>query len=282
MHAWEPALNVVDQHLPGLREALAGVLRTTASAERVAARIISGKTDTIPGVLNFNDDLPLEDALIDIGAEWGLLIASDTSLGTSDALRDAYDSQQIDINWQDVIVLGTLMAFIATQADLVTVESRKAVERIISDGLRAGLTPDEIAARIINAAGLTERQAVAVENYRRSLAQGGVPPPDVERMTAEYTEKLRTARADIIALHIGVWSANYAQDLVYQAFIRNADRVFVRSWITARDENVCPFCGPMEGQQAGVGQPFTLPDFSQVMWPPIHPRCRCTVDLVLR
>ena len=50
-------------------------------------------------------------------------------------------------------------------------------------------------------------------------------------------------------------------------------------WITAKDERVCPVCGPLHGQKVLVNEQFKTAqgDF----WSPgLHPNCRCVVRLI--
>jgi hypothetical protein len=58
----------------------------------------------------------------------------------------------------------------------------------------------------------------------------------------------------------------------------------IKTWHTNRDELVCPFCRPMDGQTAegADGDEWTGVGFS-VPAPPLHPGCRCwiTYELVL-
>lgn len=53
-----------------------------------------------------------------------------------------------------------------------------------------------------------------------------------------------------------------------------------RQWLTARDEHVCPICVPMNGQRRDFEQPFRGGNGTMVLFPPIHPACRCTLVLV--
>lgn len=54
------------------------------------------------------------------------------------------------------------------------------------------------------------------------------------------------------------------------AFVANRDLLRGYEILTAKDERVCPICGPLDG---------TVYDFSDknAKRPPFHPRCRCTV-----
>jgi len=49
-------------------------------------------------------------------------------------------------------------------------------------------------------------------------------------------------------------------------------------WQTARDERVCPVCGPMHHSEVALDEPFVT-DAGKVWSPPMHPNCRCDVHL---
>jgi hypothetical protein len=51
-------------------------------------------------------------------------------------------------------------------------------------------------------------------------------------------------------------------------------------WITARDEKVCPQCGPMHGVRVLLADRFRLPNGTEVYVPGMHPNCRCQVRLL--
>jgi Mor family transcriptional regulator len=52
----------------------------------------------------------------------------------------------------------------------------------------------------------------------------------------------------------------------------------VRKWVTTPDEKLCPTCGQLDGDHAGVDERFP----GGFLTPPAHPRCRCTTILVMR
>jgi hypothetical protein len=49
-------------------------------------------------------------------------------------------------------------------------------------------------------------------------------------------------------------------------------------WKTAKDERVCPVCGPMSQSEVSLDEPF-ITDTGRVWTPPLHPDCRCDIDL---
>lgn len=50
-----------------------------------------------------------------------------------------------------------------------------------------------------------------------------------------------------------------------------------RRWNTAKDELVCPICGPLNGVEVGIAEPFP----GGLSLPPAHPRCRCWITPVV-
>lgn len=47
-----------------------------------------------------------------------------------------------------------------------------------------------------------------------------------------------------------------------------------KEWITRRDDRVCDYCLPLEGETARLGAEFDT-EYGYFQCPPIHPRCRC-------
>jgi hypothetical protein len=52
----------------------------------------------------------------------------------------------------------------------------------------------------------------------------------------------------------------------------------LKVWHTARDERVCPACGPLDKQAVPIGQPFNTA-YGKLWVPSMHPNCRCEVRL---
>jgi SPP1 gp7 family putative phage head morphogenesis protein len=64
----------------------------------------------------------------------------------------------------------------------------------------------------------------------------------------------------------------------------NEAGVWGREWRTARDELVCPICGPLHKQRQPMGNSFETTVRGKhyvIANPPAHPRCRCTVVPVI-
>jgi SPP1 gp7 family putative phage head morphogenesis protein len=51
-------------------------------------------------------------------------------------------------------------------------------------------------------------------------------------------------------------------------------------WITRLDERVCPFCGPLHGKTVKIGESFRTFRGNVITQSPLHPFCRCGLEVV--
>lgn len=151
-------------------------------------------------------------------------------------------------------------------------ETRTAIRAAIVEGVRGGASPAQVAKQIRAVVGLTERQARAVENFRRK----GATLQQIER----YTARLLKQRATTIARTETIAAANAGQQAAWQAAQRAGllPLDMKRTWITTPDDRLCPQCQAVGGQVVGIDEPFRTP-LGAVMNPPLHPNCRCAVAL---
>lgn len=165
-------------------------------------------------------------------------------------------------------------------------ETQEAIRDIIARGLREGTHSTKLAREIREIIGLNRSQAAAVANYRAKLLADGVkrPPDRIERMVARYARKKLTERAETIARTEVIRAQSEGRRLQWLRLVAEGklnSGEWQMEWLTARDERTCPICWPMHGQRQDIGDPFDSRD-GPVYAPPVHPRCRCNVRLVLR
>lgn len=140
--------------------------------------------------------------------------------------------------------------------------------------------PEEMARRLRAIIGLTPKEAQAVQAYRLQLLAQGFDARKVEHQVQNYAAWLNRRRALRIARTESSFAFNYGQlEIMRQAVEQGLARRVVKTWLTARDERVCGFCGPLDGQEIMLEETFPgatrrLPN---VYVPPAHPSCRCTV-----
>ena len=143
--------------------------------------------------------------------------------------------------------------------------------------------PARVAAdRVLDAYGLTPRQ---MRGYS-SAKQFGNPVSDVlprslkarartyiQRSFTQRTRKLAEQEEHNIDEQAKQFAWMWLQDkgkLSGQA---------QKMWITAKDEKVCPVCGPLHGKKVGINQQFRTKEGD--FWSPgLHPNCRCETRLI--
>jgi hypothetical protein len=150
-------------------------------------------------------------------------------------------------------------------------DARDVIEAVVLDGLRAGMTPDQLADDIRAVIGLTDRQAKAALNYRRmlydldpaalqrqltNLADDAVlqaaivegkalEQAAIDAMFTNYIDNSLDYRAATIAQTESVRAASAGlQDAYDQAVDRGAltYESITQHWQIALDEKTCPTC----------------------------------------
>lgn len=162
-------------------------------------------------------------------------------------------------------------------------QSRGAARVILKNGLVTGAHVNEIADNLTSAIGLTVRQATTLANYQAALVEEGVS--DVRRilLVGKRARKMLKQRGEVIARTEVMTAINAGKTETWQEMVNVgavASTEVERVWLTAKDERVCPTCGPADGQRQPIGVPFNVGGM-MLMYPSAHPNCRCTVILRL-
>lgn len=168
-------------------------------------------------------------------------------------------------------------------------DSRQAIQALIGAGASGQYTVDELSRAIRPLIGLTQPQAEANLKYYTQVRDNLLANnPNMKKATAEkaakdaamkYAARQHRYRAYTIA----TTEMSFAYNFGYTEYIRQAqsagymgDGYLVVD--VAGDDEVCPICSSMEGQQIPLDQPFQGKALfqGQKNIPPFHPRCRCT------
>lgn len=188
---------------------------------------------------------------------------------------------------------------------------RDTIEAVVQRGVRMGLDVEQMSEQIRDVISLTERQAQAVLNYRsmledldsdalsRQLRSGAfdealqqaiendVPLDEamIDEMVGAYEENYLDYRSDTIAQTEANRMANAGlQDSYEQAIERGAlpaDAVR-QFWQLDLDERTCDICAPipdLNPDGVPMGEDFES-DEGGINSPPVHPNCRCSVEIV--
>jgi len=160
--------------------------------------------------------------------------------------------------------------------------TREGIRQILLDSFNDGVPPLKAARRIREIIGLTERQSAAVATYERDLLADGMGKRAATAKADKYAAQLLKVRSEAIARTETIRSAAEGQQAAWQDAANRGvlDREnTLRVWITSPDDRLCDLCEPMEGQEVGLDEPFTVGDGSTVMTPPAHVQCRCSTGI---
>ncbi len=133
--------------------------------------------------------------------------------------------------------------------------------------------------------GLTPQQASAYQAFSASLGEqvgeGLLDQTQARHVAENFRNRLwrirsrRIAQTEIAAAH------NYGQlEQVRQLIDGGLISVpVVKRFSTSKDERVCPWCAPLDGVMIGMNEtwPGATQALPNVLAPPIHPFCRCTL-----
>lgn len=123
-----------------------------------------------------------------------------------------------------------------------------------------------------------------------ALSEGinaGESIPDLRKRVEGVFSNIKGYRSERIARSETIRASNYATQEAW----KESGVVTGKEWLTAEDEAVCPWCGPLDGKVVELdadyfkrgqtltgsdGRPLKL-DYETVEHPPLHVNCRCTL-----
>jgi hypothetical protein len=136
--------------------------------------------------------------------------------------------------------------------------------------------------RVLDAYGLTPRQMRGyTSNKQFRVPVESVSPLDVKARARAYIDKSFHTRARKLARQEEHNIDEQAKQFAWM-WMQDKGKLGPKAqkmWITAKDERVCPVCGPLHGQKAGINEQFRTAE--GLFWTPgLHPNCRCVVRLI--
>jgi hypothetical protein len=161
----------------------------------------------------------------------------------------------------------------------VTSESKRAVRRTILNGLKNGSQIDKLAKEIIANIGLTERQSVTLDNFRRGLLAENMNIHTIDKLVNKRRKIMLNERAMIIASHETILASNSGFYEAARQSLLNGEldpATYELEWVVTKDDRLCELCKPLSGKRAQLGGEFE----NGFKTPPLHVGCRCTTRIV--
>lgn len=132
-----------------------------------------------------------------------------------------------------------------------------------------------------------------MQELKDSLSEGaanGESVPELQDRVNTIFNGYMENRSELIARTEVIRASNFATEETY----KQSQIVKKKEWLTAVDERTCPYCAKMDGKIVAVEETFVkedgtveteagtmTADYGAVRYPPLHPRCRCTIIPVL-
>lgn len=221
-------------------------------------------------------ELGLDDALI-------LAIAAIIAKKLRDVFEEAAEAEGFPFDPLSEYERDWLQATSYAAAVALVGSARDTARSIIRRGLNAGWTSRKIALTVQYGMWANDRYVSAAMARSQRMAEQGTPEKTNERL-------LRQALLGYVAMRVAI----FASDLAYSA-LKSARRFIWRiavklglidpeiariRWRTARDERVCPKCGPLDGVKIKINEMFDTA-VGPVDGPPLHPICRCELEMLI-
>ncbi len=200
---------------------------------------------------------------------------------------------QVPINPYSIRFVRTRVASFVAE---ISKQQQTLLRGIIADGFERGGAPratsrDKKASRpkgILNLieelVGLTMRERTAVMSREDVLIAAGLPDRKIKSAVKRYKNQLLRKRAKRIARTETLDA--YTQGLEDSWQLAKEQGVLeptaMKEWleITA-SARTCEICRGLAGQRVPIGENFVSDIIGEVMRPPAHPSCRCSVSLVI-
>lgn len=142
--------------------------------------------------------------------------------------------------------------------------------------------PAKVAAdRVMDAYGLTPRQMRGYTGSKFYNPVSSAIPRPLKAKARAYIDRSFTQRTRKLSRQEEHNIDEQAKQFAWM-WLQSKGRLNEKAqkmWVTARDERVCPVCGPLHGKKVLIGQQFKTAEGA--FWSPgLHPNCRCVVRLI--
>jgi len=157
-------------------------------------------------------------------------------------------------------------------------ETIEGIKVALDQALERGENPLVAARRIKSLIGPTERQMRAVERYYSKLLDQGVAQKRARELMQKLADRYVRERAETIARTELIAAENHGRLESWNRAVgaRLIGKESEKEWVTAFDERTCPACAQLDGVRVKLNETFP----SGVVSPPLHPRCRCSMNLI--
>lgn len=219
------------------------------------------------------------------------LLLRETAQRSAEAMLPATEAAlgaQITVQFGVVVphALTAIETYVGTQIVGIGDTTLRSVRAVIRRGFEEGRSMTRMMRDLEAFVGLTPRQTEALETLRARLLDAGKTRAQAQAQVERAARRALQLRVENISRTESLYASNAGQQGLWEEAERQGTldpARFRRRWILTPDDRLClNICAPVPGQNpSGVGlhEPFQTP-IGPVMFPPVHPMCRCAVSLV--
>jgi hypothetical protein len=292
---------IADQLEPRLRRVLLDAFDTLQQAvptDEVTRLLEAGNVEAVLGVLRDASVLPAN-----VAAEIEGVLAD----GAVRSLRT------VGVDLDFTVVDAAAVSWASRHAgDLITgisEETRLAVRGLVESALRGQMPPRTLARHVASSVGLTEAWAGASTRYFDGLLEAGMELGRAERLRDRYAARLlrrrgiNIARTETIKAAVQGRLEGWRQAAGSGLFVRETARMV---WVVTPDDRLCRSCAVLDGTTVGFDERFRVTERAETVsvagsgpmrdrvtvsgrvplrepvvvdGPPLHPSCRCSIEL---
>jgi len=157
-------------------------------------------------------------------------------------------------------------------------ETIEGIKVALDQALERGENPLVAARRIRSMIGPNARQMRAIERYYSKLLDQGVMQKRARELTQRLANRYIQERAETIARTELIAAENHGRLESWNRAVgaKLIGKESEKEWVTAFDERTCIRCSQLDGVRVKLDETFP----GGVTSPPLHPRCRCSMNLI--
>ena len=161
-------------------------------------------------------------------------------------------------------------------------DQRNTIRDFVSASQMGEFTVTQVARNVRDIVGLTTQQSGWVDNFRnRAISDRMANGETFEQASARaaketerYQQRIHRYRSETIARTEILRASSEGRNQAWQQGLADGyiDPDSQKQWVAEFD--ACEICSPLDGETVGISAEFPDGD------PPLHPNCRCSLDLV--
>ena len=183
---------------------------------------------------------------------------------------------------------GVILALAEEHADRLGAYFHETSREALSSGFNTfvnrRLATAQAADHVLNAYGLTARQMSGYASLVLKAEATPVRSPGYQGLKERFLAYIGKSVRQRLKILTGqeIHNAEQQSNQIAWMWLQEHGQLSPAAekvWLTAKDEKVCPVCGPLHGKKVPLSDQFEVKGI-KVWVPGLHPNCRCRIQLI--